>query len=94
MCTIENMIHRQKSQLDLKNEAIAELMQRAGHQVSGSQIQKIFSGESGITVDKIGAFLQALGLRVIGTDDKVMPHAEYQALAVFARKALGDMVDK
>lgn len=88
MCTTENTIHRQKSVLDLSNDDIATRMTAAGQKVSGDMVQKIFSGNAGVTVDKIGAFLGSLGLRVVSADDVVIPVKEHDALRLFAIKGL------
>lgn len=88
MCSTENLIHRQKSVLDLNNDQIAGLMTAAGQKVSGDMVQKIFSGNAGVTVDKIGAFLQSLRLKVVSADDVVIPAAEHDALRLFAIKGL------
>lgn len=88
MCRTTNLIHRQKSGLDLTNEKIAERMRGDGVQVMGDAVQKYFAASSGVPLDNLGSFLLALGLKVVPAEMPELSLAEYQALKMFAVRHL------
>lgn len=88
MCRTTNIIHRQKSWLDLTNEKIAERMRGDGIQVTGDAVQKYFGAGSGVPLDNLGSFLRALGLKVVTVDTPDIGPEEFKALKMFAGKYL------
>lgn len=88
MSRVSNLIHRQKSELDLTNEKIAERMRGEGIQVTGDAVQKYFGSSSGIPLDSLGSFLKALGLKVVPRDAPDVSAEEFKALKMFAGKYL------
>jgi len=72
-----------------KHAVIAERMEQyAGRKISPDSVQKWLSGSAGVPFDLVGAFVYALDLKVVHEDSVVLPREEYDALQVFARKAL------
>lgn len=59
--------------------------------MSDSQVNRIVSGQSGLTLGKVVPFLHAIGYEVIEREgDRVnVPRDEYDAMRTLARKALG-----
>lgn len=55
-----------------------------------STVSRMASGERGLSLDKLEAFLAALGMTVIevGGDAVTIPRQKYRALQVLARDAL------
>lgn len=90
MCKTTNLIHRQKSGLDLTNEKIAERMRGDGIQMTGDAVQKYFSAGSGVPLDNLDAFLGALGLKVVLAEMPELSLKEYQALKMFAGMYLNE----
>lgn len=88
MCRTTNLIHRQKSGLDLTNEKIAEKMRGAGVQVTGDAVQKWFVSSSGVPLENLGPFLRALGLKVVPMEMPEVSGNEYSALKLLAGKYL------
>lgn len=84
MCRTTNLIHKQKSELDLTNERIADRMTADGIKVSGDAVQKYFGAGGGVPLDNLGAFLRALGLKVVTTDTPDISPKEFEALKLFA----------
>lgn len=72
-----------------RHAQIAERMEQyAGRKVTADSVQKYLSGAAGVPFDLVGALLYALDLKVVQEDAVVLPKDEYDALQVFARKAL------
>ncbi len=90
MCRTVNLIHRKKSESDLNNDGISKAMTARGTAVSGDMVQKYFSGSSGVPVDNLGAFLHALGLKVVDENSPDISPEEYTALKLFAGKHLNE----
>ena len=69
----------------VKNVVVAQAIKHdEGH------VSRIASGERGLRLGELEAFLKALGLRIIECDGQVvtLPAEEHEALRVLARKAL------
>lgn len=88
MCRTVNLIHKQKSELDLKNKDISNKMQGEGVHVGEDMVGKYFSGSSGVPIDNLGAFLRALGLKVVEANHPDMSAEEIQALRLLAGRYL------
>lgn len=89
MCMLENQLHRQRAQLDLTNKDIAQRMSGyLGESVSPEAVGHYFSKNAGVPLDKIGALMHALELKVVhGTDICVTPD-KLAALKTLAAEAL------
>jgi hypothetical protein len=85
---IENLIHRRKAEKDLSNGAIAKAMAAAGEQTSPEAVGHYFTGTSGIPLEKLGAFLNSLGLKVVREEEIFLSPGKYQALAELAKEAV------
>ncbi len=68
-----------------KHKAVADAIG-----IDESTVSRVASGERGISLDKLEAFLSSLGLVVIevGGDAVTIPRQKYRALQVLARDAL------
>lgn len=88
MSRVTNLIHRQKSELDLTNDKIAERMRGDGIQVTGDAVQKYFGSSTGVPLDSLGSFLRALGLKVVPSGAPDVSPEEFKALKMFAGKYL------
>src|SRR3954466_12973325 len=84
----ENKIYIRKSERDLTNKDIANSMTANGCQISPEQVGHIFSGNSGVTLDKLDALLHSLGLRVECENSVCLPKDEHESLAKWAMKYL------
>lgn len=58
--------------------------------MSASAVNRVVSGESGVTLDRIGGFLDALGLRIVDAVDVTVPADELAALRLFAAKGIAN----
>jgi len=69
----------------VKNQAVGEAI---GH--DDSHVSRIAANERGLRLRELEAFFKALGLRVIECDGATvtLPADEFDALKLFARKAL------
>lgn len=69
----------------VKNDAVAQAI---GH--DESHVSRIGTGERGVRLAELGAFLGALGLKVIevGGDSVTLPAEKLRALKVLARDGL------
>lgn len=91
MCQIHNQILSRKAELDLTNEQIAQRMGAyLNKPMSASAVQKYFSDGAGIPLESVGAFLSALGFKLVGHDQAMVDPAELSALRLLARKGLDD----
>lgn len=89
VCKTLNLIHKQKSRLDLTNEAIARAMSgHLGESVSKESVGHYFTHNSGVPLEKLGAFLNSLGLKVVEKNSPDITLAKLRALEVLAREAL------
>jgi len=84
----ENLIHNRKAERDLTNRDIANAMTAGGCSISPEQVGHIFTGNSGVTLDKLDALLQSLGLMIACGNSVCLPKDEHEAMAKFARKYL------
>ena len=84
----ENKIYVRKSERDLTNKDIANSMTANGCQISPEQVGHIFSGNSGVTLDKLDALLNSLGLMVVCNNSVCLPKDEHESLAKWAMKYL------
>lgn len=86
---IENLIHRRKSELDLSNGDIAALMTAAlGEKVSPESVGHYFTGAAGIPIEKVGTFIEALGLKIVRSDEMLISPDKLAALQTLAKEAL------
>lgn len=87
--SIENLILRRKSELDLTNNDIATRMTASiGEKVSPESIGHYFTGTAGIPLEKIGPFLEAIGLKVVRSDETLVSPDKLAALQTLAKEAL------
>lgn len=85
-----NLLHHKKAVLDLRNDDIARRMSSfLEDKVSEDSVQRYFSSGSGIPIEKLGAFLDALNLKVADKNAITVEPKEYDALKLFAVKGLG-----
>lgn len=56
--------------------------------MSRSAVNHIVTGETGITLERLGEFLEALGLRVVDVKDVTIPANELEALRLFAERGI------
>lgn len=86
---IENLIHRRKAERDLSNSAIAGAMSTdLGERVSPESVGHYFTGNAGIPIDKLGAFLSGLGLKVVREEEVLVSSEKLSALLTLAKEAL------
>jgi hypothetical protein len=84
----ENFIRNRKNDGDLTNKDIANSMCASGCQISPEQVGHIFSGNSGVTLDKLDALLNSLGLMIVCNNSVCLPKDEHESLAKWAMKYL------
>lgn len=76
-----------KNQLDLNYETIAQRMAAiSGKPISKAAVGHWFSGESGITLENLCAFLQAMELKVVDLNEVCVPKDEHDAMETMAFK--------
>jgi hypothetical protein len=63
-------------------------MKTCGVHITSEAVQKYFGGTGGVPIDNIGALLNSLNLKVVSKNDRTVPPDEYNALMLFARKAM------
>jgi hypothetical protein len=85
---MENFIHNRKAERDLTNKDIANAMTAAGEPTSPEQVGHIFTGNSGVTLDKLEAFLKPLGIKLADEDSVCLPKDEHESMAKWAMKYL------
>lgn len=89
MCDVENLIHRRRAELKLTQEDIAEKMTGyLGEPIQGGSVGQYLTGYTGVPLEKIGAFLCALGLKVVNENEICLTPDIYNGLNAFARKYL------
>lgn len=89
MCMLENQIHRQRAQLDLSNKEIAARMSAyIGESVSPEAVGHYFTKNAGVPLDKIGALMHALELKVVHASDVCVTPDKLNALKTLAVEAL------
>lgn len=71
-----------------KNYTVAEAIGK-----SESTVSRITSGELGVRIGELEAFLTCLGLKVVGIDEQTIAAKELEALRYLASKGLGCHVD-
>jgi len=81
--TLHALILRQLA--GVKNTTVATAI---GH--DDGHVSRIASGERGLRINELEAFMKSLGLRVIQCDGEIvsLPKAEHEALKTLARKGL------
>jgi hypothetical protein len=81
--TLQSLILRQLA--GVKNTTVAQAI---GH--DDGHVSRIASGERGLRISELEAFMKSLGLRVVLCDGEMvtMPKAEHEALKTLARKGL------
>lgn len=84
----ENLIRNRKNERDLTNKDIANSMTANGCQISPEQVGHIFSGNSGVTLDKLETLLSSLGLMIVCNNSVCLPKDEHESLAKWAMKYL------
>ena len=69
----------------IKNEVIAQAI---GH--DAAHVCRITSGERGIKIGELEAYLKALGMKAIKCEGEIVsiPKSEHEALKILARKGL------
>lgn len=89
MVDLQSRILSCKAKKDLTNDEIAHRMGALLHKpVSGDSVQKYFSNAAGIPLDNLGAFLTAMGLKVVSEDQEVISSEKLKALKLFALESL------
>ena len=89
MCNVENLMHRRRAELKLTQDDIAAKMSGyLGEKILGGSVGQYLTGYTGVPIDKIGAFLDALGLKVVNNDAICLSPDIYNGLNAFARKYL------
>jgi hypothetical protein len=85
--------NRQAESLLLRSIALnrqSDIADKTG--LSTSQINRIVTGHAGITLDRIGSFMDAIGLAIVSTKEAggmvVLDNEEHQALRTLARSYL------
>lgn len=86
---LENTILRRKAERDLTNSAIANAMTATtGDRVSPESVGHYFTGNAGIPIEKLGPFLQSMGLKIVREEEVYVSQEKFQALTVFAKEAI------
>lgn len=76
----------------MRNEDIAKSMTSyLGESVSKEAVGHYFTGNSGVPIEKIGALLNALGLKVVSQESHEITAEELSALKLFAQKGLSQV---
>jgi transcriptional regulator with XRE-family HTH domain len=78
---ISSLVHNRIARA--KQSAIADALG-----MSRSAINHIVTGETGIRLEILGAFLESLSLRVVDKDDVTIPEKELEALRMFAERGI------
>lgn len=94
MINLDGSLVAQKNELKLDYKDIATRMSGyIGVPVSAESVAHYFARNSGIPMEKLGAFLNALEFKVVGIAQRCIPEEEHKTLRYLARKgfdALGD----
>ena len=89
---VENLIYSQKGRLDLSNADIAKKMSVVlNENLSPERVGHYFSGNSGIPLANIQAFLNAIGLKIVHADEICLTPSVYNALKTFSKQGLENM---
>ena len=89
MCDSASRVLHAKAQLDLSNADIAAAMtRRLGRRVGADTVQKYLTGQAGIPLESLDAFLSALGMKLVSERSAVVSRDKLHALQLLARESL------